>query len=168
MAINLRNIVLPTTQEENIGFSQIIEQQRPYYSDIHDKLNAIPPSDAHGAAMPRQLDLAPDNARVATQQVLDLGMNYKPDEALKALMQQAVPANQQWQDALNAYAARQRTRGAAAYADANAAMDRGRALLIAGGIAVIVISGLLAWLITRSLTQPLNRATRAAEAIAEG
>ncbi|WAW89180.1 methyl-accepting chemotaxis protein [Xanthomonas citri pv. malvacearum] len=47
-------------------------------------------------------------------------------------------------------------------------MDRGRALLIAGGIAVVVISSLLAWLITRSLTQPLSRATRAAEAIAEG
>ncbi|MBO9855279.1 MULTISPECIES: methyl-accepting chemotaxis protein [Xanthomonas] len=168
IAVNLRNIVLPTTQEENIGFAKIVEQQRQYYSDIHDKLYAIPPSDANGAAMRRQIDLAREKARVANQQVLDLGMNGKPDQALKALMQQAAPANQQWQDALNAYAARQRSRGAAAYADANTAMDRGRALLIAGGLAVILVSSLLAWWITRSLTQPLSRATRAAEAIAEG
>ncbi|WP_162484717.1 methyl-accepting chemotaxis protein [Xanthomonas sp. MUS 060] len=41
-------------------------------------------------------------------------------------------------------------------------------MLIAGGVAVLVISSLLAWAITRSLTEPLNRATRAAEAIANG
>ncbi len=35
-------------------------------------------------------------------------------------------------------------------------------------MAVLVISSLLAWAITRSLTEPLNRATRAAEAIANG
>ncbi|MCF5925176.1 MCP four helix bundle domain-containing protein, partial [Xanthomonas perforans] len=33
IAVNLRNIVLPTTQEENIGFAKIVEQQRQYYSD---------------------------------------------------------------------------------------------------------------------------------------
>ncbi len=69
-------------------------------------------------------------------------------------MQQAAPANQQWQAALDAYAARQRTLGTAACDDANTAMDHGRALLIAGGIAVILVSGLLDWLITRSLTHP--------------
>ncbi|MCC4630225.1 MCP four helix bundle domain-containing protein [Xanthomonas citri pv. malvacearum] len=58
IAINLRNIVLPTTQEENIGFAKIVWQQRQYYSDIHDKLYAIPPSDANGAEMRRQIDLA--------------------------------------------------------------------------------------------------------------
>ncbi|WP_022970836.1 HAMP domain-containing protein, partial [Xanthomonas maliensis] len=41
-------------------------------------------------------------------------------------------------------------------------------MLIAGGVAVVIVSSLLAWLITRSLTQPLSRATRAAEAIAQG
>ncbi|MFL8075439.1 methyl-accepting chemotaxis protein [Xanthomonas vasicola] len=168
IAINLRNIVLPTTQEENVGFAKVIEEQQQHYNQNHDKLYARPPANAAGEQMRRQLDLAREKARVANQQVLDLGMNYKPDEALKVLMREAVPANKQWQAALDAYAMRQRTRGATAYADANTAMDHGRALLIAGGIAVILVSSLLAWLITRSLTQPLNRATRAAEAIAEG
>ncbi|AKK64005.1 methyl-accepting chemotaxis protein [Xanthomonas oryzae] len=168
IAINLRNIVMPTTQEENLGFAKVIEEQRQYYKQNRAKLFARPPSNAAGAQMRKQIDIAREKARIANQQVMDLGLSDKPDEALKVLMQQAAPANQQWQAALDAYAARQRTRGTAAYDDANTAMDHGRALLIAGGIAVILVSGLLAWLITRSLTQPLNRATRAAEAIAEG
>ncbi|OLH29210.1 chemotaxis protein [Xanthomonas oryzae pv. oryzae] len=168
IAINLRNIVMPTTQEENLGFAKVIEEQRQYYKQNRAKLFARPPSNAAGAQMRKQIDIAREKARIANQQVMDLGLNDKPDEALKVLMQQAAPANQQWQAALDVYAARQRTLGTAACDDANTAMDHGRALLIAGGIAVILVSGLLDWLITRSLTHPLNRATRAAEAIAEG
>ncbi|KLD79945.1 HAMP domain-containing protein [Xanthomonas hyacinthi] len=168
IAVNLRNIVLPTTQEENIQFAKVVEQQRQFYDEIHDKLYRIPVSDSTGAQMRSQIDLGYQQARAANRQVLDLGMNYKPDEALEVLMKQAGPATQKWQEAINAYAERQRRRGAAAYATANAAMDRGRALLIAGGVAVILVSSLLAWLITRSLTLPLSRATRAAEAIARG
>jgi len=168
IAINLRNIVLPTTQEENIQFAKRVEQQRQNYSRTHDKLYAIPAIDAAGAEMRRQIDLGYERARAANQQVLDLGMNYKPDEALQVLMKQAAPATQQWQDAINAYSERQRVRGASAYAAASSAMDRGRAMLISGGVAVVVVSALLAWLITRSLTVPLSRATRAAEAIARG
>lgn len=168
IAINLRNIVLPTTQDENAEFAKVVEQQRKRYDDIHDKLYALPSIDATGLEMRRQIDLAYQAARAANQQVFDLGMDNEPEAALAVLMKEAGPATQNWQDAINAYAERQRTRGAAAYASANTAMDRGRAMLIAGGIVVIVVSSLLAWLITRSLTLPLARATLVAEAIARG
>ncbi|QNH20454.1 methyl-accepting chemotaxis protein [Xanthomonas sp. GW] len=168
IAVNLRNIVLPTTKEENIQFAQRIDEQRQKYSEVHDKLYAVPVTDATGAEMRRQIDLGYERSRAANQQVLDLGMNDKSDEALQVLMKQAAPATQQWQDAINAYSERQRQRGAKAFDDANAAMDHGRAMLIGGGVAVVLVSVLLAWLITRSLTVPLSRATRAAEAIARG
>ncbi|XTQ92876.1 methyl-accepting chemotaxis protein [Xanthomonas sacchari] len=168
VAVNLRNIVLPTTQEENERFAKAVDQQRRYYGEVHDKLYAIPVSDATGAQMRKAIDQAYERTRVANQKVLDLGMTNRPDEALKVLMTQAGPATQQWQEAINTYADRQRTRGAEAYASANVAMDRGRSLLVAGGVLVVLVSGLLAWLITRSLTVPLTRATRVAEAIASG
>jgi len=167
IAVNLRNIVLPTTQEENIQFAKIIDQQRKRYADVRDKLYALPAS-AEGAAMRERIDHARELSRVSNQEVLDLGMNYKPDEALVALLKRAAPATQKWQDAIAAYATLQRRRTAEAYVAANAAMDRGRALLITGGMAVVLVSSLLALLITRSLTVPLSRATRAAEAIARG
>ncbi|KAB7774839.1 methyl-accepting chemotaxis protein [Xanthomonas sp. LMG 12459] len=168
VAVNLRNIVLPTTQEENERFAKAVDQQRRYYGEVHDKLYAIPVSDATGAQMRKAIDDAYDRTRLANQKVLDLGMANKADEALKVLMAEAGPATQQWQEAINTYANRQRTRGAEAYAGANVAMDRGRSLLVAGGVLVVLVSGLLAWLITRSLTVPLTRATRIAEAIASG
>ncbi|WP_295923516.1 methyl-accepting chemotaxis protein [uncultured Xanthomonas sp.] len=168
VAVNLRNIVLPTTQEENERFAKAVDQQRRYYGEVHDKLYAIPVSDATGAQMRKVIDDAYDRTRLANQKVLDLGMANKADEALKVLMAEAGPATQQWQEAINTYANRQRTRGAEAYASANVAMDRGRSLLVAGGVLVVLVSGLLAWLITRSLTAPLTRATRVAEAIASG
>ncbi|MBB5942587.1 methyl-accepting chemotaxis protein [Xanthomonas sp. 3307] len=168
IAINLRNIVLPTTREENERFAKVVDEQRRYYGEIHDKLYAIPVTNAVGAQMRKAIDDAYARTRVANQEVLDLGMQDKDAEALKVLIAQAAPATQRWQEALNVYANRQREQGAQAYASAEAAMDRGRALLIAGGAIVVLVSGLLAWLITRSLTLPLTRATRVAEAIASG
>ncbi|MBN6114265.1 methyl-accepting chemotaxis protein [Xanthomonas bonasiae] len=168
IAINLRNIVLPTTHGQNLHFAKIIEQERARYSEAHDKLYAIPVTDSTGAEMRRQIDLGYQNSRVANQSVLDLGMEDKDEQALLVLTEQAGPATDKWQEAITAYSERQRQRGASAYAAANAAMDRGRGMLIAGGVIVILISCVLAWLITRSLTVPLSRATRAAEAIARG
>ncbi|MXV09238.1 MULTISPECIES: methyl-accepting chemotaxis protein [unclassified Xanthomonas] len=168
IAINLRNIVLPTTREENEGFAKVVDAQRRYYGEIHDKLYAIPNTSPVGVQMRKAIDDAYARTRVANQEVLDLGMQDKDAEALKVLVTQAAPATQQWQEALNTYANRQREQGAKAYATAQVAMDRGRALLLAGGAIVVLVSGLLAWLITRSLTVPLTRATRAAEAIASG
>ncbi|MCC4595312.1 methyl-accepting chemotaxis protein [Xanthomonas campestris pv. phormiicola] len=168
IAINLRNIVLPTTQEENIGFARIVEQQRKRYEKVHDQLYAIPVTGPAAAQMRGQIDLAYQNASALNQKVLDLGMNYKPDEALAVLLKHAAPATQRWQDAVANYSERQRKLGTAAYVEANAAMSRGRVMLITGGVIVILISSVLAWLITRSLTAPLNRATRTAQAIARG
>ncbi|MCI2243439.1 methyl-accepting chemotaxis protein [Xanthomonas sp. PPL568] len=168
IAINLRNIVLPTTHEQNEGFAKVVDEQRRYYGEIHDKLYAIPNASPVGVQMRKAIDDAYARTRVANQEVLDLGMQDRDADALKVLMAQAAPATQQWQDALNVYANRQREQGAQAYARAEAAMDRGRALLLSGGAIVVIVSGLLAWLITRSLTVPLTRATRVAEAIANG
>ncbi|MBB4125721.1 methyl-accepting chemotaxis protein-1 (serine sensor receptor) [Xanthomonas translucens] len=168
IAINLRNLALPATHGQNLQFAKVIEQERARYGDAHEKLYAIPVSDATGAEMRRQIDLGYERARAANQQVLDLGMEDKDDQALAVLMKQAGPATEKWQAAINTYSERQRQRSAKAYAAANTAMDRGRAMLIGGGVIVVLVSSVLAWLITRSLTVPLSRATRAAEAIARG
>ncbi|WP_068832828.1 MCP four helix bundle domain-containing protein, partial [Xanthomonas graminis] len=168
VAINLRNIVLPTTRGQNLQFAKAIERERARYSDSHDRLYAIPVSDSTAAHMRKEIDDRYALTRAANQKVLDLGMEDKDDLALIVLMKEAGPATEKWQEAIDVYSERQHKRGAKAYADANLAMDRGRVMLISGGLAVVVVSALLAWLITRSLTVPLGRATRAAEAIARG
>ncbi|MBO9872576.1 MULTISPECIES: methyl-accepting chemotaxis protein [Xanthomonas] len=168
IAINLRNIVLPSTQQENEGFANAIDQQRRHYETIHDKLYAIPNTSPVGVQMRKAIDDAYERTRSANQEVLELGMHDKDDEAQKVLMTKAAPATNQWRDTISAYADRQREQGAKAYASAQSTMDRGRAFMIVGGALVVLVSGVLAWLITRSLTVPLTRATRVAEAIARG
>ncbi|MCI2261384.1 methyl-accepting chemotaxis protein [Xanthomonas indica] len=167
VAINVRNIVLPTSQEDNIRFAKVITEQRARYQEARKRAGAIP-SGAQSQAVLEEVDRTRQKTVDVNNRVIDLGMHYKPDEALALLMGESAPLTQKWQDAIARYADLQATRSSEAYAAATAAMARGRAMLIAGGLAVVLVSSVLAWLITRSLTVPLNRATRAAEAIADG
>ncbi|MET0551175.1 MAG: methyl-accepting chemotaxis protein, partial [Xanthomonas sp.] len=167
VVINVRNIVLPTSQEDNVRFAKVITEQRARYVEARKRLDAIPTS-AQSRAVLAEVDRARTQTVDVNNRVIDLGMHYKPDEALALLMAQSAPLTQKWQDAIARYADLQAARSNEAYAAATAAMARGRAMLIAGGLAVVLVSSVLAWLITRSLTLPLARATRAAEAIAEG
>ncbi|NEK75142.1 MAG: cell wall metabolism sensor histidine kinase WalK, partial [Xanthomonas euvesicatoria] len=80
----------------------------------------------------------------------------------------AAPAMQVWQDKIVENIALQEKLAADASAVAFKSMDDSRKLLIGGSLLVVLLSGALGVLITRSLTQPLSRATRAAESIADG
>ncbi|WP_045762388.1 methyl-accepting chemotaxis protein, partial [Xanthomonas albilineans] len=167
VAINIRNIVLPTSQEDNIRFSKVIDQQRARYLAARKRMSEIS-SDAQGLAKAEEIDRMRAMSVEVNNRVIDLGMHDKPKEALDLMMAKAAPLTQKWQESIAVYADLQAKRSSDAYAEASESMDRGRNLLIVGGALVVLVSSLLAWLITRSLTVPLNRATRAAEAIASG
>ncbi|MBB5863011.1 methyl-accepting chemotaxis protein [Xanthomonas sp. 3058] len=167
ISLNLRNIVLPTTAEQNRQFGDIIDAQRARYKELRDKLYAFP-ADAQDQKLRDALDHTREQALAHNQQVRELGIAGKVDEAMPILLERAAPATQRWQDAIRTYSEAQRESSQEAYTQANDAMARGRSMLIGGGVGVVVLSALLAWMITRSLTGPLSRASRAAEAIAQG
>ncbi|MBO9902800.1 HAMP domain-containing protein [Xanthomonas phaseoli pv. dieffenbachiae] len=73
-----------------------------------------------------------------------------------------------WQGKIAENVALQEKQTSGSYNDAMAAMHQGKIVLLAGGGMVIAVSMSLAYFITLSLTQPLGRATRAAEWIASG
>ncbi|MBB4132216.1 methyl-accepting chemotaxis protein [Xanthomonas sp. 3075] len=167
IAVQLRNIVMPTSQEDNLRFAGIIKNQLKSYEDSRRTLYVFSAS-PEATAIRQRIDQASEEAGKANAQVADLGLNGKSDEALALLLQKAAPATERWQQGIADYAQLQRKRATENYAETNAAMARGRALLIGGGLAVVLVSGLLGLLITRSLVRPLTQATRAAEAIANG
>ena len=103
VAINLRNIVLPTTRGQNLQFAKAIERERARYSENHDSLYAIPVSDATAAHMRKQIDDSYALTRAANQKVLDLGMEDKDDLALAVLTKEAGPATDKWQQAIDVY-----------------------------------------------------------------
>ncbi|MBB3832738.1 methyl-accepting chemotaxis protein [Xanthomonas arboricola] len=167
VAVQLRNIVLPTSEADNLRFAGIIKDKLAAYEDSRSTLYLFSAS-PEATALRQKIDQASEAANKVNAQVAALGLSGKPDEALALLLQKAAPATEQWQDALADYSALQRRRATEAYEAATTAMARGRAMLIGGGLAVVLISGLLGWAITRSLVRPLTQATRAAEAIANG
>ncbi|WP_031333960.1 methyl-accepting chemotaxis protein, partial [Xanthomonas phaseoli] len=167
IAAELRNVVLPTSNEDNLKFIEAIKQARADYAKAHDALYAIP-SSPQGLGIRTEIDRLGQPVRDLNNKVVDLVMSGHSDEALPLMLTQAAPAMQKWQDKIGENIALQDKLASEAAEVALQSMDDSRKLLVGGSLLVVLLSGTLGLLITRSLTRPLSRATRAAEAIAEG
>ncbi|WP_267120029.1 MCP four helix bundle domain-containing protein, partial [Xanthomonas sacchari] len=165
--IGLLSITIVDGDAANQKMIDIVQRNRARYKAAHDALSAMPATPAERQAM-----AAIENARAQSvqlnNQVLALGEKDQNAQAQALLLGDAAVAMEKQQAAIRANADLQRRLSREAYAVSSAAMARGRVILISGGLAVLLVSGLLGWTITRSLTGPLGRATRAAEAIADG
>ncbi|MCS3811033.1 methyl-accepting chemotaxis protein [Xanthomonas sp. 4461] len=167
IGMQLRNVVLPTTDEENRKFIAQIQSARADYTKAREALYAMPPSE-QGKALRADIDARRAEVKVLNDKVIDLVMTGHSDEALPLLLTKAAPAMQGWQDKIAENITLQDKMAADASAVALKSMADSRKLLVAGTVLVVLLSAALGLLITRSLTQPLGRATRAAEAIAGG
>jgi methyl-accepting chemotaxis protein len=70
--------------------------------------------------------------------------------------------------AVNSLAERQRRIAKEAKDELIASVESGKKLLIAVGVLALVLGGLLAWMLTRSITRPLRHAVEVARSVAEG
>ncbi|MEA9609084.1 MCP four helix bundle domain-containing protein, partial [Xanthomonas campestris pv. plantaginis] len=167
VAIGLRDIVMVSGEAANRHSMEMIEANRKRYKNAHDALAAMPSSALEKDA----LTLVQQKRAVSVKfnnQVLEYGLRDQNDQAQALLQGEAAVAMDAQQAAIRANAALERRLSKEAYAAAVASMHRGKVTLATGGIAALLISALLAWLITRSLTAPLSQATRTAESIAAG
>ncbi|MCC5063727.1 methyl-accepting chemotaxis protein [Xanthomonas campestris] len=167
VAIGLRDIVMVSGEAANRHSMEMIEANRKRYKDAHDALAAMPSSALEKDA----LTLVQQKRDVSVKfnnQILEYGLRDQNDQAQALLQGEAAVAMDAQQAAIRANAALERRLSKEAYAAAVASMHRGKVTLATGGIAALLISALLAWLITRSLTAPLSQATRTAESIAAG
>ncbi|WP_407472945.1 methyl-accepting chemotaxis protein [Xanthomonas campestris pv. raphani] len=167
VAIGLRDIVMVSGEATNRHSMEMIEANRKRYKDAHDALAAMPSSALEKDA----LTLVQQKRDVSVKfnnQILEYGLRDQNDQAQALLQGEAAVAMDAQQAAIRANAALERRLSKEAYAAAVASMHRGKVTLATGGIAALLISALLAWLITRSLTAPLSQATRTAESIAAG
>ncbi|MFS8402026.1 HAMP domain-containing protein, partial [Xanthomonas campestris pv. campestris] len=167
IAMQMRNIVLPTSDEENVKFLAAFKQARADYAKARDTLYAMP-ANPQDQAIRDEIDRRRAETKVLNDKVVELSLGGHADEALALLLTKAAPTLQSWQDKINENIALQDKLAADASAGALQSMDDSRKMLVAGTVLVVLLSGALGLLITRSLTQPLSRATRAAESIAGG
>ncbi|QBG92249.1 methyl-accepting chemotaxis protein [Xanthomonas oryzae] len=167
IAMEVRNLVLPTSDAENRKFIENIQAARAHYNKARETLYAMPATSA-GQAIRDEIDVRRATVKPLNDKVIELVMSGRSDDALALLLQKAAPALQSWQDKIAENIARQDRLATEASTVALKSMDDSRKLLIGGALLVVLLSGALGLLITRSLTQPLSRATRAAESIANG
>ncbi|KLD70338.1 chemotaxis protein, partial [Xanthomonas pisi DSM 18956] len=163
----LRNLALPYAEERNDEFVGVIKSARADYTKAREALYALPAS-PQDQAIRAQIDSLRTVAKGLNDQVMQLSIAGKDSDAIPLLFNKASPATQQWQDKIAENIALQDKLAADASAVALKSMDDSRKMLVAGTVLVVLLSSALGLLITRSLTQPLSRATRAAESIAGG
>jgi len=165
--VALGTLSMANSEALNKEALEIIKRSRLQYDALYQELNTYSASPA-GKALRQQIEEQRSIAKPLNDHVIALASANHNTEAQTLLSETARPATLAWQQKIRDNVALQEQQSAQAYDAAVSAMNFGRTLLVSGGVAVVVISSLLAWLITRSLTQPLGRATRAAEAIANG
>jgi len=116
------------------------------------KMNATP----QGLAIRQRIADMALQVRPMNSKVLELALANRDEEATTLLMQQAGPATQKWQDALDEFAALQKANNQADAAAATSAYERARWLmLVLSGIAVAV-GAAAAVLIARTLLRQLG------------
>ncbi|MDR7192523.1 methyl-accepting chemotaxis protein [Luteimonas terrae] len=165
--IALGALVIVASEELNEQALSTIRDGRQRYQDAREGLEAYPADDA-ARKLRAAIDGHRETAREINDQVIALAGENRNEEAQALLTERARPAMQTWQHEIQENVALQTQQTEQSYVQATQAMNRGRTLFLVVGALSVIIGILLAFAITRSLTLPLARATRVAEAIAEG
>lgn len=165
--IALSTYAMATSEALNTQALEAIKAQRLRYKELREKLDTLPTSE-EGRKIRKEMDAQRLISGKINDEVMALAAKDENAAAQALLNETGRQANAAWQDKIRQLVSRQEEQSQQAYADAVQSLTRAKWLLFIGGVAVVTISALLAWLITRSLTHPLARATKAAEAIAKG
>ncbi|MGE0349850.1 methyl-accepting chemotaxis protein [Hydrogenophaga sp.] len=164
---DLRTVVLLDDPAQIEAEISRIAESRQKYDQAWSELQKMPASE-EGKAIRARIDAARVDARSFNDQVIALARSKKDTEAIDLLLKQAAPRVAAWQAALDDNAALQRKNNKAAYEAAIVADTRAEILLVSVTALAILLSAIAAWLITRSITGPMNRARDAASRVAEG
>ena len=144
-----------------------IDQARQKYNESFEALEKTSASEKGKAIRAKIKGLASD-ARPLNDKFLELDAAGKQNEALKLLMSEAGPAVTKWQEALDENAGLQKENTKLDYALAEKEYESANRLMLGLSGGAIVLGALIAWLLTRSITRPLNEAVQITNRLAEG
>ncbi len=162
----MRSVVLLTEPADMEREMRKITKARADYDRAWAELEKFPASET-GAQIRRKIASARDAARPVNNRVLELGLADKDAEAKEVLFKEAIPATQQWQDALAENIAFQHANSEKQYQQAEADYQQARTLLIAANSLSFALAIVLGWLVTRSITSQLGGEPAAAAGVAK-
>nr|MDP2190311.1 methyl-accepting chemotaxis protein [Rhodoferax sp.] len=163
----MRTMVLLHEKDEVQAEEAKLVKARARYDHGWAALQKFTPSET-GKANRAKIAAAGEIARALNNKVIDLAHAGKDDEAIAMLLKEAGPATQKWQDVLDENIAFQEANTEKQHAQAVADYNQARSVLIGTNALSMALAVLLGWLITRSITAPMNRAKDAAGRVAEG
>jgi methyl-accepting chemotaxis protein len=132
-----------------------IQAARAQYDKAQAALDALPATE-EGKAIRARVDALRQEARPLTDQLLQLALQHKDEEALALLMQKAGPVTQRWQDAMDEDVQLQRQHNARDAAAASAAYGSARSLMLAMSVFALAAGVAAAMLIARRLLGQLG------------
>ena len=163
----LRTLVLLQDDEQIEKELNEIIDGRLKYDQAWAQLQKMPASDT-GKALRTKTEASRTLARAANNRVIELARAHKDAEAIKLLLGDAAVQTAAWQAALDDNLELQRKNNEESYAAAHAANERAEMQLVGLTALAILLSALAAWIITRSITRPLNRAVEVSRSVAAG
>ncbi|PHV26666.1 methyl-accepting chemotaxis protein [Janthinobacterium sp. BJB426] len=174
MSDNVRNITLAITSivvapTEALVQAELakIGESRKKYGAAKETLQKKISTDKETALM-AELDAALKSGAPLNNKVIELRNAGQTEEAIAFLTQQAAPSLKIVLGALDSLVAYEAQQAAQAATDAETLSTSARASMIALGSVAVLLGAFVAWIITRSITQPINAAVSVAETVASG
>ena len=162
-----RTLILLTDEAAMATEKKKLDAARQAYNDAWSNLEKTPVSEK-GKALRTKIRTDQVEARALNDKVIELALANKAEPATKLLMEQANPAVNKWQAALDENANLQEESTKDDYAHAQQAYESAFRLMIILATLAIAIGALLAWFLTRSITGPIVLAVSVANRLSEG
>ena len=144
-----------------------LDQARQRYNEAWESLEKLPASEK-GRAIRAKIKAAGAEARPLSDKVLELATANKDAEAIRVLIDDAGPAADRWQEAIDENLALQEVNIKDDYEAAQRGYDSAFRLMVILAAVAIAFGIIIAWVLTRSITVPVGQALEAANRLAEG
>ena len=144
-----------------------IDQARQKYNQAVDNLDKTATPE-QGKALRLKIKKYLDEARPLNNKVFELNAAGKDDEAVQILLAEAGPITQKLQDAIGDLLAFENADAQQDSVDAQKVYKFAHTLMVSISIAAMLLGGLIAWWLTRSITAPMNQVVDAARKMAKG
>jgi methyl-accepting chemotaxis protein len=167
VAITVRDLIFMQDEQQMAAEIKRIAEERSKFNGHMEKLTAIVKL-AEGKAHLAKVDAERGATRPLIDKAAALAKAHKGEDAAKVLLEEVRPAQAKWIAAMDDMARFQDSLGDKAVAEARSTYENARLLTILLASAALLIGVVVAWLVTRSITRPLNAAVQLAQTVAAG
>jgi methyl-accepting chemotaxis protein len=167
IASQISNLVMLTDEAGKQAEKAKMAESRAKYAEAKTVLVKLAVSDKEKALMEKVNELLV-KAVPLNNKVMELAFQSQDVEAIAVLMKEAAPALRATLSSLDDVVAYEKGQSLEVAAEARAGYASARNLMFVLGGLAILLGSLVAWVITRSITRPINEAVKVAETVAAG